>query len=348
MKLNAVSKFKAIPPSSEVTNSQNLNTKDNQTKKLSVIIVSYNTENILKKALTKVYQQKGFTDFEVIVVDNNSHDGSCAMVKRNFPQAKLICSSVNGGFAAGNNIGIEVAIGDYILLLNSDAFVFSDSFKESIAYMDAYPKTGIMGVQLVCEDGSPQMSACELPTPLQKFKVLSGLESRYPSYETYFNYYKADDNYYPEPRKVGWVPGAYFFIRREVVEKVGILDNNFFMYYEEVDYCNRTHKAGWDVIYNPNIAVIHLGGASSMTTNKKISRTGRQLVDIRVSSEYYYYRKNSGFLTMLLAAGIEIGWKSLICIKNLIIKDSLSQNKFDEAKQAIELVWLKIKREVSY
>jgi len=315
---------------------------------LSVIIVSYNTEKILKKALKKVYSQKDFKGFEVIVVDNNSKDGSCAMVEKEFPQVKLIRSSVNGGFAAGNNLGIDEASGNYILLLNSDAFIFNDTFKESVNYMDANPRAGIMGAQLVCDDGSPQPSARSLPTPMQKLRVLSGFDTRYPKEETYFNYYKANETNRPKPQKTGWVPGTYFLIRREVIDEIGVLDDKFFMYYEEVDYCYRAQKAGWDVVFNPKITVIHLGGASSLTTKKEISRKGRQLVDIRVNSEYYYYRKNSGFITMMLAAAFEIGWKSLICIKNYILKDKYSHIKSDEAKQAIELVWQRMKQEFSF
>jgi len=313
---------------------------------LSIIMVSYNTEAILKKALTRVYAQKQFNDFEVIVVDNASRDGSCDMVKRDFPQVRLIEHDTNAGFAAGNNLGIAVARGEHVLLLNSDAFVFDDSLKASVDYMNAHPEVGIMGAQLVCEDGSPQPSAREFPSPMQKWRVLSGLESRRPSYETYFDYYQADDVQIPEARKVGWVPGTYFLIRREVIDAIGLLDERFFMYFEEVDYCYRATQAGWDIVFNPAITVIHLGGQSSLTTKKEVSRTGRQLVDIRVNSEYDYWRKHSGLPTMLLAAGLEIGWKGLIWSKNRLLTGNEAQIKRAEAGQAISLVWRKVAREL--
>ncbi len=314
---------------------------------LSIIIVSYNTEAILRKALEKVYQQKHYDDFEILVVDNASSDGSCEMVEREFPQVRLFRNPSNDGFAAGNNIAIREARGEYLLLLNSDAYIFPDTLKESVDFMDANPRTGIMGVQLVCEDGSPQPSAREFPTPWKKFKVMTGFEARHPSYETYYDYYQATVGDRPQAKSVEWVPGAYFLLRRRMVDEIGLLDENFFMYFEEVDYCLRAIKAGWNVIFNPQITVIHLGGQSSLKTSANVSRSGRQIVDIRVNSEYDYYRKHYGLLTMLRAAFFEISWKTLIWLKNSLVNDSLSSLKIAESKMAIELVSLKVGRELA-
>lgn len=314
---------------------------------LSVIMVSYNTKDILRIALSKVFKHSNFQDFEVIVVDNASHDGSPDMVAEEFPQVKLIRHDQNGGFAAGNNLGIEVAKGDYILLLNSDAYVFDDSLGESVDFMNAHPEVGIMGAQLVCEDGSPQPSARQFPSPWQKLKVLSGFESRHPSYETYYDYYEAEQGDNPEPRQVGWVPGTYFMIRREVIESIGGLDERYFMYFEEVDYCLQATKAGWQVVFNPSISIIHLGGQSSLNTKKEVSRTGRQLVDIRVNSEYDYYLKHSGLMVMLLAASIELGWKGLIWIKNRFLWSQQALIKREESQLAMGLVWKKVLHELA-
>ncbi|MBT3630249.1 MAG: glycosyltransferase family 2 protein [Candidatus Marinimicrobia bacterium] len=315
---------------------------------LSIIIVSYNTEAILEKALRKVYAQTEYSDFEVIVVDNNSWDGSCDMVAQKFPEVHLIRHDSNSGFAAGNNIGIKQAKGEYVLLLNSDAYVFSDTLRDSVEYMEANPTVGIMGAQLVCEDGSPQPSAREFPTPWKKLKVMTGYESRHPSYATYYDYFQAPQGEKPAPRKVGWVPGTYFMIRREVVEKVGLLDEMFFMYFEEVDYCYRSTKAGWDVVFNPTVTVIHLGGQSSIASNKKISRKSKEILDIMVNSEYDYYRKNAGLRTMLMAAGVEVFWKSLIWIKNHIVPGTLAQVKANEARQSIRLIVRKMRSELIF
>lgn len=313
---------------------------------LSIIMVSYNTRDILRTALEKVYRQSQFQNFEVIVVDNASHDGSPDMVAAEFPQVKLIRHDQNGGFAAGNNLGIAIAQGEYILLLNSDAYVFDDSLVETVRFMEQHPETGIMGAQLVCEDGSPQPSARQFPTPWQKLRVLSGVESRHSSYETYYDYYTAGEDDHPEPREVGWVPGTYFMIRRDVIDEIGGLDERFFMYFEEVDYCLRATKAGWKVVFNPTIPIIHLGGQSSLATKKEVSRTGKQLVDIRVNSEYDYYRKHSGLMVMLLAAGIELGWKSMIWLKNLMQGSSQAQIKREESQLAMGLVWRKVIHEI--
>lgn len=309
---------------------------------LSIIVVSYNTENILRTALKRVYNQVTFEDFEVIVVDNASSDGSCDMVRREFPQVKLICHDSNDGFAAGNNIGLEYASGEYVLLLNSDAYVFDDTLKLTVDYMDNNPNVGIMGAQLVCEDGSPQPSARDFPTPWQKFRVMTGMDARNPSYETFYDYYKADNVEIPEARKVGWVPGTFFMIRRELIEEIGALDELFFMYFEEVDYCYRANMAGWDVVFNPAVTVIHLGGQSSLTTDKKVSRQGRQMVDIRVTSEYDYYKKHLGRRTMFMAAGFELFWKGLVWMKNNLLRGKHWKMKAEEAGLAVELVWQKI------
>jgi GT2 family glycosyltransferase len=315
--------------------------------KLSIILVSYNTRDILKNALMKVYAQSQFQDFEVIVVDNDSHDGSADMVAETFPRVKLVRHDQNGGFAAGNNLGIAIAQGEYILLLNSDAYVFDDSLAETVSYMDRHQETGIMGAQLVCEDGSPQPSARPFPTPWQKLRVLSGFESRHASYETYYDYYTAKTDEDPEPRKVGWVPGTYFMIRRQVIDQIGVLDERFFMYYEEVDYCLRATRAGWNIVFNPTIPIIHLGGQSSLATQKEVSRTGRQLIDIRVNSEYDYYRKNAGTLVMLSAAGIELAWKSMVWMKNRLLRNPQAKIKREESQMALGLVWRKLVHELT-
>jgi len=313
---------------------------------LSIIIVSYNTEDILKNALSRVYQQTGLDNFEVIVVDNASADNSCDMVEREFPQVKLIRHDSNDGFAAGNNIGIREAKGDYILLLNSDAYVFDDTLKMTVDYMEANPTVGIMGAQLLCEDGSPQPSARDFPTPWQKFRVMTGLDARNPSYETYYDYYKAEIREVPQPRKVGWVPGTYFMIRREVIDEIGTLDELFFMYFEEVDYCFRATQAGWDIVFNPAVSVIHLGGQSSLATNKQVSRQGRQMIDIRVNSEYDYFKKHMGRRMMFVAATSELLWKSIVWVKNHVFRGAHWAEKSREAGLAVELVWRKIRLEL--
>lgn len=309
---------------------------------VSIILVSYNTKDILRTALEKVYRHTHKLDFEVIVVDNASHDGSADMVAAEFPQVQLIRHDKNAGFAAGNNLGIQIARGRHILLLNSDAYVFQDSVLDSFRYMEAHPDVGIMGAQLMCEDGSPQPSSRPFPSPWQKLRVLSGVESRHPSYETYYNYYNGSEDGSPEPRITGWVPGTYFMIRREVLEKIGGLDERFFMYFEEVDYCLRATKAGWKVVFNPQVSIIHLGGQSSLATDKEVSRTGRQLVDIRVNSEYDYYKKHAGRFTMLLAAAIEIGWKSMIWTKNRFLTGESARIKREESQLAMGMVLRKV------
>lgn len=303
---------------------------NNQTKLLSIILVSYNTKDILRNCLKLVFKYIGEIKAEIIVVDNASTDGSAEMVKNEFPEADLIISTQNLGFAGGNNLAIEKATGKYFLFLNSDVYLKAGVLDSTIKHMENNSRCGILGVKLVGEDGENQPSARMFPNAWFKFTVLSGIASRFPGSKIL-----GGPDYpwwdHSEIRSVDWVPGAYLLTRKEVVDKVGPLDERYFLYYEETDFCLQTKRAGWDVIFYPYAEVIHLGGESSKTTNKQISKSGKQLIDIRVNSEQRYYWKNYGLKRLLTAIGIEIFWMHLIWIKNSVIRNKSSRTKRETA-----------------
>lgn len=283
---------------------------------LSIVIVSFNTRAVLQECLERLAPEIDGIATEIIVVDNASRDGSAEMVESRFPQACLIRSSVNLGFAAANNVGFQWARGRYVVLLNSDAFVGRNALRIGLERMDANPQVAMAGAKLLSRDGSLQPSARQFPTLLNDFLALSGLAARFPRSRFFgrFDRTWADPD---QPARVDWVPGAFAILRRSVLETVGPFDEQFFLYYEEVDLCRRIRQAGHEIAYWPDMHVVHLGGESSKTMqNARMSRSGSQLVLWRMRSALLYYRKHHGWLGTLSIAALEWLWHAVRAAKN--------------------------------
>jgi GT2 family glycosyltransferase len=261
---------------------------------ISIIIVSFNTREVLRESLQSVEREQGSLRMEVFVVDNNSHDGSVEMVETEFPRVQVLRSQVNLGFGAANNVALELATGRYIVLLNSDAFLLPDSLRLSIDHMDRDPTVGLAGGRLVGRDMSLQPSARLFPSILSDFLVMTGLAHKNPKSKFFGRF----DRTWADPMQsaeVDWVPGAFSIIRREALQKVGFFDPEFFLYSEEVDLCRRIQNAGYKIMYWPDIAVIHIGGESSRQIKTlEMSSAGAQLVRWRMRSTLLYYRKHHG------------------------------------------------------
>lgn len=305
---------------------------------VSLVIVSYNTREITRKCLECVRKYAKGISHEVFVVDNASSDGSADMVAMEFPWATLIRMRQNKGFAGGNNPALRQASGKYILLLNSDAFLSEGALSKSIRYMDQNPRTGVLGCKLTNPDGSLQPSARSLPSPLNKILHVTGLASRF-SKSKFFG--RADFSWWDhsEPRTVGWVVGAFLMIRHQTLEEIGILDERYFLYFEEIDYCLTARRAGWDVVFYPHVQVVHLGGQSSVATNEKISSKGKQSISIRLTSEFRFYRKCHGWAHVLMAASIEFIWNGFVFIKNCFSSSDRALFRRQEAMLIIRLVF---------
>ena len=231
---------------------------------LSIVIVNYNTRNLLRDCLCSVYASQGDFQYEVIVVDNCSPDGSVEMVQQEFPQAKLIASEINGGYAYANNLGLRLAQGDYVLLLNPDTVLPPTALRDMLAFMEEHPDAGVAGPKLVLADGSLDW-ACRrsFPTLDVAFYRLVGLSKRYPNSPRYNRYNLG----YLDPDQVAEVDsvvGAFMLIRREALDQVGFLDEGFFAYAEDIDLCYRIKvDHGWKVYYNPAVVVKHYKGQST-------------------------------------------------------------------------------------
>ncbi len=228
---------------------------------LSVIIVSWNTKDLLRRCLVALKQEIADIDAEVFVVDNNSADGSANMVTKEHPWAKLITNDANLGFAKANNQAMKVAQGSYILLLNPDTEVQPGSVHTLLKFLPERRQAAIVAPQLLNSDGSIQRSCRAFPTFLNMLYELIGLSKFFPNVET-FRAYKMLDWNHDDERQVDQPEGACLLLRRKVIEEVGTLDEGFFMLFEEVDWCYRIKKAGWQIWFTPKAKVIHHYGQS--------------------------------------------------------------------------------------
>jgi len=231
--------------------------------KLSVIIVNYNVEYFLEQCLLSVRSALKEVEGEVIVVDNHSNDGSNRMVKRKFPEVRLVENKDNLGFSRANNQGIRLAKGEYVLLLNPDTVVEDDTFVKIIRFMDDHPGAGALGVKMVDGAGNflPE-SKRGLPTPLTAFYKMFGLSALFPQSKRFSKYHLGylDEN---QIHEVEILAGAFMFIRKKVLDEIGLLDETFFMYGEDIDLSYRIIKAGYKNYYFPKTRIIHYKGEST-------------------------------------------------------------------------------------
>lgn len=281
------------------------------TPDVSVVIVSWNVRDLLRRCLASVQAARndGLT-IETIVVDNASHDGSPALVADEFPDALLIANPDNRGFSRGCNQGIAAARGRAILLLNPDAALELGSLRELLDRLDCQPDLGAVGPQLRNEDGSVQSSRRRFPTLPTLFLMSTFVEYRFPGLGPFRQLYLSDrsDN---DDQEVDWLVGACVLFRRAALQQVGGLDEQFFMYFEEMDWFRRAAAAGWRTAYVPQAAAVHAGGRSSAQN--------LPLRHIRFNaSRLRYTRKHFGAAAaavlrawLLLAYGVQSGEEAL-------------------------------------
>jgi N-acetylglucosaminyl-diphospho-decaprenol L-rhamnosyltransferase len=252
---------------------------------LTIVIVSWNVGELLRRCLQSILATE--LDVEVVVVDNASIDGSPEMVRAAFPQVRLIANDENRGFTAANNQGLAVAQGRCLLLLNPDTEVVADALATMVRYLEAHPAVGALGPRLLFPDGRQQPSRRRFPTLATALVESTVIQEWWAENRILRRYYMADT---PDDavQPVDWVVGACLLVRRDVYEQVGGLDEGFFMYSEELDWCKRIKDAGWEVVYLPTATVIHHEGKSS-----------EQVVPARhirfQTSKVRYFRKHHGW-----------------------------------------------------
>lgn len=280
--------------------------------RLAVVILSYNRADLLAECLASLYAAPTRCALEVWVVDNASSDGSADLVRDRFPQARLIISPVNGGFSYGNNLALREIVGaglvDYVLLLNNDTVVPAGSLDGLVDYLEANPEAGVVGPRLLLPDGSLDL-ACRrsFPTPEVSFYRMLGLARLFPRSPRFARYNLT----YLDPgveTEVDAVVGACMLLRASVIAEVGLLDEQFFMYGEDLDWCYRIKQYGWRIVYYPRVIVHH---------HKRASSTRRAIPSIRAfyDAMRIFHRKHYAATTMApLNALIELG----ITVKELL------------------------------
>lgn len=249
---------------------------------ISFIIVNWNTRDILINCLHSIYHTVKDIDFEICVVDNNSHDGSQEAVRKHFPDITLIENRSNTGFAYANNQALRIMEGRFAVLLNSDTVLQEGAIKSLLSFMKESSETGLAGVQLLNEDGSKQNSIDNFPALETELLNKSILRLLFPSK------YPSKIRNYDKPREVNSVIGACIMARKEAIDEVGILDDDYFFFLEETDWCFRMHRKGWKVHHVPGVKVLHLAGHS-----KKKVPWQAQIEYYR--SLYLFFRKNRSF-----------------------------------------------------
>ena len=308
---------------------------------VSIIVVSYNTRELLRECLTAVLLEAAPFSAQILVVDNGSGDGSPEMVEREFSSfhnnVELIRSQVNLGFGAANNMALECATGNYFVLLNSDAFFAPGALALAIRHMDETPGCALGGSRLISPDGSSQPSARCFHNLVSDAFVLTGLAARFPKSRLFGHFDRtwADPNH---PSEVDWVPGAFAIVRPEALRKVGGFDPAFFLYYEEVDLCLRFKKAGLKVWYWPDIVVTHIGGQSSRQLKAlDFSSQAAQVVLWRMRSTLLYYRKHHGRLVHA-ARALERALYRIALVRNRFSSNAERRERARESHAMLQLM----------
>jgi hypothetical protein len=267
---------------------------------LSVVIVSWNCRDLLLDALDSiereilVRQDPGRIETETLVVDNGSADGTAEAVRQRHPWAELIALPANLGFAAGNNVGLRRAKGRYMVLLNSDTVVLPDALEACVRFLDENPSVGVCGPQLENPDRSKQNCIHNYPSLVTELVPKGLLETLMP------RRYPSKRFEHDAPVEVEAVLGACLFLRREVLDQVGPMPEDYFFFLEETDWCYRIREAGWRVMHLPDPRVIHVFGAS---TKKKIPAETR--IEYH-RSLYHFFRKNRGFAPFAAVVAIRV------------------------------------------
>lgn len=238
---------------------------------VSIIVVNWNTRDLLRDCLHSVLVATQSVAYEVIVVDNASADGSVAMLEREFPAVSVVANGVNLGFAAANNQGIRLARGRYVLLLNSDTIVMDRAVDKTVAFADRHPDTAVTGCRVLNPDGSLQHTCFMFPSLLNHLLFATYLYRLFPGSRFFgreqMTWWDRNDS-----REVDVVTGCYMLVRTDAIDRVGPMDDEFFMYAEETDWCYRFRTSGWRCRFTPDAQIVHIGGGSAPTLGSRRAR----------------------------------------------------------------------------
>lgn len=277
---------------------------------LSIVILSYNTKDVLRGCLASLRAGKTNADaWEIIVVDNASTDGSAEMVRKEYPAVRVIPQKSNLGYSAGNNVGIRKSQGKYILLLNSDTEASPGAIQETLQYLQHHADVGVISCKLTRLDGSMD-PACHrgFPTPWAALTYFLGLERLLPKSNIFGRYHLGFKNL-SEPHEIDSPSGAFYMIRHDVVNEAGLLDEQFFMYGEDLDWSYRIKEEGWKIIFYPFVSVLHKKWQSGKAHPDEAQRRPTQKHFFDAMQLFYkkHYQHRYGWLvSALVLFGIKL------------------------------------------
>lgn len=275
---------------------------------LSVVIISFNTKEILIDCIKSVVKNTRGVKYEIVVIDNASSDGSSEAISylsKSVKVVTLIRNSKNVGFAAANNQGYRASKGKYILFLNSDTLVSGNVLGDVAHWMDTKAKVGICSCMLKNKDGTIQGTGGYFPTLPTVFSWMTIQDLPYvdnfikPFHPMKPKSFSKDDNFYKNDHELDWVTGAFLFVRRSILDNVGGWNDDYFMYMEEVDLCFRVKKLGWQIWYLPDWSIVHLGGASCSSEYSVLS----EYKGIKIFYKKYFPAWQLPVLRLLLKVG---------------------------------------------
>lgn len=271
---------------------------------LSIIIVNFNTKKLTLECIQSIYDSNIIHEFEIIVVDNHSSDDSVDVIKRKFPMVKLIENKDNLGFSKANNQAMFVSEGRYVLLLNSDTIVMQTTLSYIVDFMDKNKDIGSAGCKVLLPDGTLD-KACHrgFPTPEASFYYMIGLAKKFPNNQKFNSYHKSYLNM-DETHEIDCLVGAFMMVRRKAIDEIGLLDENFFMYGEDIDWCYRIKEANWKIYYNPTVSIVHYKGASSRKKPFKIVYEFHRAMYL--FHKKHYAQKYNGIVNILVYLGISL------------------------------------------
>lgn len=277
-------------------------------KDLSIVILSYNTVDLLRDCIKSVYETTKNIDYEVWVVDNQSKDGSADMVEREFPNVKLIRNSINGGFSQGNNLAIKECLphSRYVLILNPDTVVHDGTLEECVKFLDKREDVGCLGCKVVLASGKLD-KACKrgFPSPWNSLSYFLHLDRLFPGSKK-FGGYNATYIHEDEESEIECLVGAFMMLRKETIEKVGMLDDTFFMYGEDIDWCYRVMEGGYKNYYYPKVSITHYKGESSKKQSTRM--IGEFHKSMLIFYDKHYKEKYNFLVTGLTYLGVYSKW----------------------------------------
>lgn len=285
-------------------------------KDLSIIIVSYNTVELLRNCINSIYHATKNINFDVWVVDNQSKDGSADMVENEFPKVNLIRNQINGGFSQANNLAIRDAVKDskYILILNPDTIVHEKTLEQCVKVMNENTKIGALGCKVVKPNGQLD-KACKrgFPSPWNSLCYFLHLDKLFPKSEKFGGYnatYIGED----EESVIECLVGAFMMVKKEAIEQVGMLDDTFFMYGEDIDWCYRIREAGWENYYYPKVAITHYKGESSK--KQSVRMIGEFHKSMIIFYDKHYKNKHNFLVNSLVYLGVYSKWGLTLLINS--------------------------------